>query len=322
MSEPLHVLIAGGGVAALEATLALRALAEERVDIEVLAPDFDFVYRPMSVAEPFQQGEVERFPLARLAELAGARLTPGTLARVDLDNHRVETADGVPIVLADQGVDSAIVLFVPPVVAGADEVAAAVAPAGVDGKAVLTSLIAEGEIPPTPGLTNFPYPESAARALGLAAARAEWLRRPAGFVPPLDGVDTAGGRAVIAKALSAGDDLWLRPDQVRELLQAYGIPVVPERIAPTADEAAGAASELGFPAVVKSAEPGAHKTETGGIALGLETEDDVRDAAGRIGPPVLVQTMLEGSAELLAGVVQDPVFGPLVAFGPGVFSPS
>ncbi|HEX2288422.1 MAG TPA: FAD-dependent oxidoreductase [Gaiellaceae bacterium] len=97
MSEPLHVLIAGGGVAALEATLALRVLAEERVDIELLAPDADFVYRPMAVAEPFQQGEVKRFPLARLAELAGARLTPGTLARVDLDNHRVETADGTEL---------------------------------------------------------------------------------------------------------------------------------------------------------------------------------------------------------------------------------
>jgi acyl-CoA synthetase (NDP forming) len=182
---------------------------------------------------------------------------------------------------------------------------------------VLTSLIAEGDLPPTAGLTNFSYPESAARALGLAAARAEWLRRPAGFVPTLDGVDTGRGRGLIAEALSAGDDLWLHPDQVRELLQAYGIPVVPERIAGTPDEAAAAAAELGFPAVVKSAEPGAHKTETGGIALDLETEDDVREAAGRIGPPVLVQPMLEGSAELLAGIVQDPVFGPLVAFGPG-----
>jgi methylmalonyl-CoA mutase cobalamin-binding subunit len=182
---------------------------------------------------------------------------------------------------------------------------------------VLTSLIAEGNLPPTVGLTNFPYPESAAHALGLGATRAEWLRRPAGFVPTLDGVDTARGRGLIAAALTAGDDLWLRPDQVRELLQAYGVPVVPERIAGTPDEAAAAAAELGFPSVVKSAEPGAHKTETGGIALDLETEDDVREAAGRIGPPVLVQPMLEGSAELLAGIVQDPVFGPLVAFGPG-----
>lgn len=93
----MHVLIAGGGVAALEATLALRALAEERVDIELLAPDADFVYRPMSVAEPFQQGEAKRFPLSRLVELAGARLTPGTLARVDLDKRSAQTADGTEL---------------------------------------------------------------------------------------------------------------------------------------------------------------------------------------------------------------------------------
>jgi acetate---CoA ligase (ADP-forming) len=225
----------------------------------------------------------------------------------------------VPIVLADPAVDALIALFVPPVVAGAEEVAAAVGRARghADGKPVVTSLIAEGELEPIPGLTNFAYPESAARALGLAAARAEWLRRPAGSIPALDGVDSARGRAVVAEALTSEDDLWLRPDQVRGLLQAYGIPVVPERIADTADEAAEAAAALGFPVVVKSAEPGAHKTETGGIALRLATSDEVREAAERIGPPVLVQPMLEGSAELLAGIVQDPVFGPLVAFGPG-----
>ncbi|MGH3080378.1 MAG: GNAT family N-acetyltransferase [Gaiellaceae bacterium] len=225
----------------------------------------------------------------------------------------------LPIVLADPGVDAAIVLFVPPVVAGAEEIATAVGRVAerAAGKPILTSLIAEGELPVTPGLTNFPYPESAARALGLAAARAEWLRRPAGSIPLLDGVDPARGRAVVADALEAGDDLWLRPDQVRELLQAYGLPVVPERIATTVEEAAAAAVELGFPAVTKSAEPGAHKTETGGIALGLTSEDEVCEAAARIGLPVVVQPMLEGSAELLAGVVQDPVFGPLVAFGPG-----
>jgi sulfide:quinone oxidoreductase len=97
MAPPLHVLIAGAGVAALEAALALRAEAEDRVDVELLAPGDDFVYRPMAVAEPFQQGEARRFPLARLVELAGARLTPGTLARVDLDRRRVVTADGTEL---------------------------------------------------------------------------------------------------------------------------------------------------------------------------------------------------------------------------------
>ncbi len=78
-----------------------------------------------------------------------------------------------------------------------------------------------------------------------------------------------------------------------------------------------AAESLGYPIVVKSAEAGAHKTETGGIALDLSSADAVRAAADRIGAPVVVQPMIVGGTELLAGLVQDPVFGPLVAFGPG-----
>jgi acyl-CoA synthetase (NDP forming) len=69
--------------------------------------------------------------------------------------------------------------------------------------------------------------------------------------------------------------------------------------------------------VVKSAVPGAHKTESGGVALDLRDEESVVAAATRIGGSVLVQPMISGGVELLAGVVQDPVFGPLVAFGPG-----
>ena len=78
-----------------------------------------------------------------------------------------------------------------------------------------------------------------------------------------------------------------------------------------------AARSVGFPVVVKTAAPGAHKTETGGIALDLTDEGAVRSAVNRIGTPVVVQTMIAGGTELLAGLVQDPVFGPLVAFGPG-----
>jgi acyl-CoA synthetase (NDP forming) len=68
---------------------------------------------------------------------------------------------------------------------------------------------------------------------------------------------------------------------------------------------------------VKTAAAGAHKTETGGVAIDLRTEEQVHAAVERIGAPVLVQPYVRGGAELLAGVVQDPVFGPLVAFGPG-----
>ena len=69
--------------------------------------------------------------------------------------------------------------------------------------------------------------------------------------------------------------------------------------------------------VVKSAAAGVHKTESGGVAVNLGEETEVRAAVDRIGLPVLVQPMIRGGAELLAGAVQDPVFGPLVAFGPG-----
>jgi acyl-CoA synthetase (NDP forming) len=68
---------------------------------------------------------------------------------------------------------------------------------------------------------------------------------------------------------------------------------------------------------VKTAAAGAHKTESGGVALDLRSEADVRTAAERIGGPLVVQQFVLGGVELLVGVVQDPTFGPLVAVGPG-----
>ena len=94
MKDPLRVLVAGGGVAALEATLALRALAEDRVSVEVIAPDADFVYRPMAVVEPFRLGEVRRYPLHRLIQSAGAELRTGRVTSVDPDRRVLSTDDG------------------------------------------------------------------------------------------------------------------------------------------------------------------------------------------------------------------------------------
>jgi acetyl coenzyme A synthetase (ADP forming)-like protein len=231
----------------------------------------------------------------------------------------------LPVVLADPQVDAVIVLFVPPATAGAEDVAEGIAQA-LDGeptdKPVLAALLsAEG--PPaalrrTPApAALFTYPESAAHALGLAAMRAEWLRRPVGTVPALEGVDAGRAQGVASAALAEAEDAWLTPSETRELLEAYGVPLVPERVADSVEDAAEAARELGLPAVVKSAEAGAHKTETGGVALNLADEDAVREAAERIGPPMIVQPMVKGGTEFLAGIVQDPTFGPLVAFGPG-----
>jgi acyl-CoA synthetase (NDP forming) len=158
--------------------------------------------------------------------------------------------------------------------------------------------------------------ESAARTLGRVAERAAWLRRPQGRLVAIDS-DRERARGLVEAWLERDDDVWLEPGQARELLGCYGVALVPERPAATAEEAAAAAEELGFPVVVKTAAPGAHKTETGGVALDLADERQVRDAAERIGGPLVVQPLVVDGVELLAGVVADPVFGPLVAFGAG-----
>ena len=92
--NPLHVLIAGAGVAGLEAALALQALVEGKVSVELLAPEAEFTYRPLAVAEPFRVGEVKRFPLRKLAEAAGARLHTGSLAAVDPERKVVTLENG------------------------------------------------------------------------------------------------------------------------------------------------------------------------------------------------------------------------------------
>jgi acyl-CoA synthetase (NDP forming) len=226
----------------------------------------------------------------------------------------------LPPVLQDPGVDAVIVLFVPPVVAGAEEVADAVARAvgkpGDTDKPVLVSIISSDGTPASllaAPVAAFPYPESAARALGRAAARSDWLRRPQGRVPELDGIDEKSASAVVR----AAGDRWLTAEETRRVLDAYAVPVVAERIAETADDAVAVAASLGYPVVLKTAAAGAHKTEVGGVALDLRDEQAVRDAAARIGGPFLVQTFVRAGVELLVGAVEDPVFGPLVALGPG-----
>jgi sulfide:quinone oxidoreductase len=83
-----HVLIAGGGVAAVEALLALRQLLGDRVTIEIHAPRRNFVYRPLAVAEPFGIGQALRFDLAEIAESHGATYRPDGLQSVEPDRHR------------------------------------------------------------------------------------------------------------------------------------------------------------------------------------------------------------------------------------------
>ncbi|MEZ5101359.1 MAG: GNAT family N-acetyltransferase [Thermoleophilia bacterium] len=232
----------------------------------------------------------------------------------------------LPVLLRDPNVDALVVLFVPPVVAGVEEVAAAIgraAEAAADEqKPVLASLVAAEGVPAgipagARSVPTFAYPESAARALGRAVERAEWLRRAAGATPELNGIDRERAQAIVAAGLNGSTDVWLDAVASVLLLEAYGIPTAPIRLAATPDEAAAAARQVGFPCAVKLAEPGAHKSDRGGVVLDVADQASARAAAAQIGEPVLVQPMVAHGVELLAGVVQDPVFGPLVAFGPG-----
>src|ERR1044072_5868854 len=89
-----HIVIAGGGVAALEALIALHELAEDRPQGTLLAPEAHFVYRPMSVAEPFCLGHAERHPLAAIAADFGATILRDSLRAVDPGARTITTGAG------------------------------------------------------------------------------------------------------------------------------------------------------------------------------------------------------------------------------------
>jgi sulfide:quinone oxidoreductase len=92
--KPMNVVIAGGGVAGLEAVLALHSLAGPRVRLTLIAPDPDFSFRPMTVAEPFALGHAERVPLSSVAEETGAELVTDAVDGVDDAARQVRLRDG------------------------------------------------------------------------------------------------------------------------------------------------------------------------------------------------------------------------------------
>jgi len=111
----------------------------------------------------------------------------------------------------------------------------------------------------------------------------------------------------------------------KRVLSAYGIPVTREKTVRTKDEAIAAATDMGYPVVLKgSGEAMSHKTELDLIALDLKDEQSLKEAFGEFKnrqditvEEFLVQQMVKGNRELLAGLKRDPQFGPCVMFGLG-----
>jgi acetyl coenzyme A synthetase (ADP forming)-like protein len=176
----------------------------------------------------------------------------------------------------------------------------------------------------------YEFPEAAARVLGKAAQYADWRSQPLGVVPDFDDLDVPAARAICRKALAERGDGWLSAEEVHELLSSFRLPLQPGGVARTADEAATLAQRIGFPVAVKLASRTlVHKTEAGGVRLNLSDADAVSRAFQEIHDRlksegqldamegVLVQRMVAGGAEVMIGVTQDALFGPLIAFGLG-----
>ena len=173
----------------------------------------------------------------------------------------------------------------------------------------------------------YSYPEMAAAAVARAARYGAWLAAPSGVVPEFANVRTEDAHALVREFLgSDGHRGWLPPDTTEALLRCYGIPLTGLVPVHSEDDAVGAfAAGGGVPVVLKADVPGlVHKTGAGGVELDLRTEADVRAAyrrlAGLFGDKlqaVLVQPMIGDGTEMIVGVADDHLFGPLVVFGLG-----
>jgi acetyl coenzyme A synthetase (ADP forming)-like protein len=231
----------------------------------------------------------------------------------------------IELLLADPGIDSLLVIFIPPLVTAAEDVAAAIRSAVAGStKPVLAAFMGQhGSVALAP-VPSYMFPESAAVALARVTQYGEWRRKPLGEIPVLPNLDRMAARQLVADALAAGGG-WLSPGDAQALLETSGIAVAASRTARTAHEAARAAAELGFPVAVKAVGASVlHKTEIGGVRLGITSEQAVREAfadlAARLADRlegVLVQRMVMGGVEMVVGALNDPSFGPVVMAGTG-----
>ncbi|MCS7284035.1 MAG: acetate--CoA ligase [Anaerolineae bacterium] len=239
------------------------------------------------------------------------------------------------LVLADPGVDGVIVIVTPQAMTQIEETAHVVGRVAREtDKPILGCFMGESRIAAGVailqqyGIPNYPFPERAAAALAAMVRYRQERERPF-YTPRQYEVDRAAVRKVLDEARAQGR-VSIGDAEARTILEAYGFPLPPSRLATTPEEAVAAAEEMGYPVVLKIASPDIlHKTDVGGVRLNLRSPTDVRDAfdlivyrAARYVPGAriwgcLVQKMVPPGREVLIGMSRDPQFGPLVAFGLG-----
>lgn len=231
------------------------------------------------------------------------------------------------VLLADEGIDAVLAIFIPPLVTKTEDVARALRrarPANPD-KPVLAifmpSVAAQPLLDPIP---CFSFPEAASVALARAAAYGEWLGRPESPPPDFDDIDVSAARTIVDAALARGGG-WLDPNDAQALIGSAGIAVARGEVVATENAALDAARRIGFPVVLKASGPDVvHKTELKAVATGLRNEEALarawRDMKSRLGERMtggFVQEMISGGVEMLVGAVEDVSFGPVLACATG-----
>ena len=249
------------------------------------------------------------------------------------------TADGtaamleqaLDAVLADDAIDAVITIVVETMAISAAEVRETITRVAQRvGKPVVACSVEAGAALVPSGaaqVAEIPSPERTAAALAHVCAHAQWRRRP--LLPqdePEERSDqSAISQIIAAKLASSPGGGWLELDQAAGLLAACGLPVLPTRGAATAAQAAAAAEAVGFPVVLKARSGDVvHKTDVGGVALGLADSEAVRAAyetmqarlGARMGGAV-IQPMASPGVEAIVGLAADPEFGPVVMVGLG-----
>lgn len=239
----------------------------------------------------------------------------------------------VELVMRDPNVDAVVVIYVPPLPTEEIAVAKAIVEAARGSeKTILCNFLGRSENSPgfahlvENGIPAYIFPEDAAKALATMARHKDYLERDEGEFRRFD-VDREAGRRIVEAAKASGRTR-LREAETMDLLRAYGLRTADSRVCRSAEEAAKAAHEIGYPVVVKATGPDlVHKTEYGAVALDLRTGPEIRDActkmernlrkAGMAWDGFLVQEYVKGGKETILGMTRDKVFGPLLAFGLG-----
>lgn len=246
-------------------------------------------------------------------------------------------AEALGILAKDPNVDSVIVIFIPPLVTRAEDVAASLTKAAAAARDITllacfmgTHGIHEQLRSGGVAIPTYAFPESAARALAGVARYARWRRGDEGAIPEFGDIDRAGALQTAA-GLFHDEERWLEPAAVSDLLEHYGIRTAVTHQATTPAEVAKAAAEIGRPVAVKiDSRTIVHKTDVGGVRLDLDTPEAAMSAAEDIVARLternlqgevdgfIVQEMVRGDgSEMFVGMTLDPSFGPLIACGAG-----